>query len=172
VTKAFSLTTESAGTKVRRGATWILGYISQSLDTVALALIAIVAVCGTVHVGPESWQKNGNGWDFALYSATVFGFTQALLYVVGRIAEAIDPDLRDGDMVLDAAAMLKQVREDIANGAELDDVLDCLHQADLGTALADLLAELAKAREENADAPLWSAVSKARDINRLVADEV
>ncbi|MEU3189501.1 hypothetical protein ABZ686_02400 [Streptomyces sp. NPDC006992] len=161
---------EPAGAKVRRRSTAILCGVANAIDPVFAASFLGVAVCKVFNI---SATAHLNVWELAVIGLAAFGASEVLRRLAFCVADALDPDARDGDDALEAADILRLLREDVANGAEVDSVLDRLREANIGTGLGDLVADLANRYEDQGEhrfaVPLWAAAVKLRDADRAVA---
>lgn len=153
--------TESAGTAVRRIVTRTLDVIGTAVDTVGAAVVLMVALAGAFHFGPEALQLES--WDLALVGLAVYGGTKLVQALVVGIADLIDPDQKDGDLLRDAEALVRQIQDDLGNGADTDEVLEVLRESRLVMTLADLMHTLAVRHHPDHkpkgvwDPPLYSA---------------
>lgn len=132
---------ESAGTKARRAVTWTLRFVGHSADLIGAVCILAAALKG-----------QARGWELLLLALAVYGGTKAVEYVTFSTAELLDPDARDGDLLQNAELLIREIHEDLKNGADTDEVVTNLRESHLAGALADLVRDLADKHHAGASA--------------------
>ena len=105
------------------------------------APIAIAAVLTTVGLwaagtGPQ-WRNASDHWAVLLYGACIVGVKSLADFLARTLIDLIDPDRWDGDNAFEISRSIAELRADIDNGADIDEVMAGLHDSKL---MPELLA--------------------------------
>ncbi|MEU4496951.1 hypothetical protein AB0F96_26785 [Streptomyces sp. NPDC023998] len=122
----------------RRCAVRALRRVVQFSDIPFTAGALAMLVMWAAHTGP-AWLTSANEWMLLLYGVLLYGANRFVDALVEGTIDLLDPDRWDGDVAYELALGLTELRADIDNGADIDDVLDSLRSSDL---VPELLATL------------------------------
>ncbi|MEU0390473.1 hypothetical protein [Streptomyces chartreusis] len=110
---------------VRRFVTRTLRRIADVSDVFFTSGLLALAGMWFAHAGP-AWIAQATDWQMIGYGVILYGTNRLLEDTVESIADLLDPDRFDGDIFFEMTESLRQLRADIENGADTDDVLDSL----------------------------------------------
>lgn len=150
----------------RRITTRLLYGLARAMEPVGIGGLAALFLCALTETGPHA-----GAWTTIVWAAAVYGAVRGIESVALDAAAWMDPDACDGAIAASAAAILHQLRDDLANGADPEDVRRHLSEANVGTALGDLAADLAMARDRSQTGsgdPLWTAAYQLRQVDHLI----
>ncbi|MCX4826076.1 hypothetical protein OG883_41130 [Streptomyces sp. NBC_01142] len=123
------------------------------------------------HTGP-AWLTTASDWTVLLYAVAILGTKTTTDTVAEYVIDLIDPDRWDGDITFELAEGLTQLRADIDNGADIDDVLDSLRASNLVpellSTLRNLAAEYAARGDEDENQRLLAAVQHLRNADQYI----
>ncbi|MGW6564987.1 hypothetical protein [Streptomyces sp. NPDC054975] len=122
----------------RRLTTRALKRALQLTDPAVTAAMLITVGLWATDAGPES-LANTNLSAVLLYAVAILG-ARTLVGIITRIfIDLIDPDRWDGDSAFETSRRIAELRADIDNGADIDEVLAGLRDSNL---VPELLATL------------------------------
>ncbi|MBT2439806.1 hypothetical protein J7E93_06655 [Streptomyces sp. ISL-36] len=160
----------TAGT-ARRLTTRALKRVRRLTDPVASAALLVMVGLWLTHTGP-AWLTTASDWTVLLYAVAVLGIKTTTDAVVEYVIELIDPDRWDGDITYELAEGLTQLRADIDNGADIDDVLDSFRASNLVpellSTLRNLAAEYAARGDDDENQRLLAAVLHLRNADKNI----
>lgn len=140
-------------------------------DPAASATLLVMVGLWLTHTGP-AWLTTASDWTVLLYAVAVLGIKTTADAVAECLIELIDPDRWDGDITFELAEGLTQLRSDIDNGADIDDVLDSLRASNLVpellSTLRNLAAEYAARGDDEENQRLLAAVLHLRNADKTI----
>ncbi|MDQ0847721.1 hypothetical protein [Streptomyces sp. V1I6] len=160
----------TAGT-ARRHTTRALKRARRLTDPAASSTLLVMVGLWLTHTGP-AWLTTANHWMVLLYAVAVLGIKTTTDVVAEYVIDLVDPDRWDGDITYEIAEGLTQLRADIDNGADIDDVLDSLRASNLVPellfTLRNLAAEYAARGDEDENQRLLAAVLHLRNADQNI----
>ncbi|WP_329583631.1 hypothetical protein [Streptomyces sp. NBC_01361] len=126
----------------RRLTVRVLKWVRQLTDPASIGTLLALIGAWLSHTGP-AWIAGADAGKVLLYAVAVLGTANTVDLAAKEIINLIDPDRRDGDIAYGIAKSLAQLRADIDNGADVDDVLDSLRASSLVPELLSTLRALA-----------------------------
>ncbi|MET9427935.1 MULTISPECIES: hypothetical protein [unclassified Streptomyces] len=140
-------------------------------DPAASVVLLVMAGLWATHTGP-AWLTTANDWTFLLYAVAILGIRTTADAMAEYLIGLIDPDRWDGDIAYELAEGLAQMRADIDNGADIEDVLDSLRASSLLRELLftvrTLAAEYAARGDEDEHQRLLAAVRHLRNADKNI----
>ncbi|GAA3372191.1 hypothetical protein GCM10017744_102700 [Streptomyces antimycoticus] len=133
--------TPSRSVAARRLTTRALSQIIRFSDPAATAAIAAMAILWITHTGP-AWIATADEWTIVTYGIGIVAARVVLDVIAEGLSDLVDPDRWDGDIAYAIAEGLRQLRTDITEGADPDEVLDSLSTSDLVPQLLETLRAL------------------------------
>ncbi|MFI6658099.1 hypothetical protein ACIBL8_21550 [Streptomyces sp. NPDC050523] len=124
-TRKTTARTEPRNVIVRRFITRTLRRIVDGSDALFTSGLVALAVLWFAHAGP-AWIVQATEWQIIGYGVILYGLNRLFDGTLEGIADALDPDRFDGDVLFEMTESLRQLRADMENGADTDDVLDSL----------------------------------------------
>ncbi|MFF7764250.1 hypothetical protein [Streptomyces griseorubiginosus] len=117
--------TEPRNVTVRRFITRTLRRIVDNSDTLFTSGLVALTVLWFAHAGP-AWIAQATEWQIIGYGVMIYGLNRLFDGTLEAIADVLDPDRFDGDVLFEMAESLRQLRADMTNGADTYDVLDSM----------------------------------------------
>ncbi|MBL1086801.1 hypothetical protein JK359_33390 [Streptomyces actinomycinicus] len=117
--------TEPRNVIVRRFVTRALRRAVDGSDLFFSSALLVLAVLWFAHTGP-TWIAKATDWQMIGYGVILYGANRLYDGVVEGIANTLDPDRFDGDVLFEMSESLRALRTDIETGADTDNVLDSL----------------------------------------------
>lgn len=140
-------------------------------DPAANMVLLVMVGLWLTHTGP-AWLTTASDWTFLLYAAAVLGTKTTTDAVAEYVIDLTDPDRWDGDIAYELAEGLTQLRADIDNGADVDEVLDSLRASNLVpellSTLRNLAAEYAARGDDEEQQRLLAAVLHLRNADKNI----
>lgn len=161
----------AAGITARRLTARALKLVRRLTDPAASVVILVMGGLWLTHTGP-AWLTTASDWTVLLYAVAIGG-TKTLVDVFAEYAiDLVDPDRWDGDIAYEIAEGLTQLRADIDNGADIDDVLDSFRASNLLPellyTLRNLAAGYAARGDEDENQRLLAAVLHLRNADENI----
>ncbi|MDH2393398.1 hypothetical protein QCN29_32470 [Streptomyces sp. HNM0663] len=148
-----------------------LKQVRQLTDPAASATLLAMVGLWLTRTGP-AWLTTASDWTILLYAVAILGTKTTADAVVEHVIDLIDPDRWDGDITFELAEGLTQLRADIDNGADIDDVLDSLRASNLVpellSTLRNLAAEYAARGDDEENQRLVAAVLHLRNADKTI----
>lgn len=145
--------------------------VVQFSDIPFTAAAVAMAIMWAAHAGP-AWITTASDWQIMLYGVLTYGANRIVDALAETAIDLIDPDRWDGDIAYELAEGLTQLRADIDNGADIDEVLDSLRSSSLVPELLGTLralgAEYAARGDEDENQRLLAAVLHLRNADQHI----
>ncbi|WP_351233856.1 hypothetical protein [Streptomyces sp. NPDC002133] len=155
----------------RRFTVRALRHALMRTDSAASITMVIMVALWATQTGP-SWLTTASDWTLLLYAVAIVGTKAAIDFLTEFIISLVDPDRWDGDIAYEIAQGFTQLRTDIDNGADIDDVLDGLSASHLVPELLGTLRTLAAAYaargDEDENQRLLAAVLHLRNADKNI----
>lgn len=117
--------TEPRNVIVRRFITRTLRRIVDISDVFFTSGLVALAALWFTHAGP-AWIAQATDWKMIGYGVILYGLNRLFDETLETIADALDPDRFDGDVLFEMTESLRQLRADVENGADTESILDSL----------------------------------------------
>ncbi|MGC5000619.1 hypothetical protein [Streptomyces sp. DT195] len=159
--------------RARRRTTHGLRVVGDQVQTAVFgAVLAAVAAWMVNSVVGFASVLNVTGGVAILLVLAGWGAAQVIRSCAYDVADMIDPDSRDGDVLWGTTKVVRALAEDVTHGADYDDIRLALQASGLVPALHELTVQLRGAYAEDGEMEEASALSDTVALVRAAAQSL